>query len=150
LEDNHNLNPLSDLDLFVLHTVFLPRINHLLKEFTESWNNHPMRNERNWSPKKMWLNGIINPLHSSEIAIRDALEVDPAEYGIDHDGPLPIDLLADETAEVVVPETVSILTGDELQQFVEEVDPLGECDDYGVGKYILAHQILQTLHFELS
>ena len=40
LEQYHGLDPLSDFDLFVLHTVFLPRINHCLLEFTNSWNNH--------------------------------------------------------------------------------------------------------------
>jgi len=64
------LDPLSDTDLFVLHTVFLPRINHCLKEITESWNNHPMRNEKNWSSKKIWLNGMVNPNNAGQTAIQ--------------------------------------------------------------------------------
>ena len=52
LEEQHLLDPLSE---FVLHTVFLPRINHCLKEFMECWNNHPMRNEETGLPRKYGL-----------------------------------------------------------------------------------------------
>ena len=45
-----------DIDsLFVLHYVFLPRLNRSLKGFAGAWNHHPLRNERIWSPKKSGL-----------------------------------------------------------------------------------------------
>ena len=91
LEEQHLLDPLSAFDLFVLHTVFLPRINHCLNEFIECWNNHPMRNERNWSPKKIWLNGMINPNNLGHTAQHTSSpQVDPNVFGIDDDGPLPM------------------------------------------------------------
>lgn len=52
MEEVGDLDPLSDTDLFVLHMVFLPRINRCLQEFRASWNIHPMRTEH-WSPKKI-------------------------------------------------------------------------------------------------
>ena len=60
-EEYYNLDALSELDLFVLHTVFVPRINESLLQFSAGWNNHPMRTERNWTPRKIWLNGVIEP-----------------------------------------------------------------------------------------
>jgi len=142
LEDQGMLDPLSDVDLFVLHTVFLSRINHCLKEFTESWNNHPMRNEMNWSPKKIWLNGMINPNNAGHTAIQEP-EVNPDSFGIDNDGPLALEGNSDE--EVVVPETITPISEEQLEQFVEQVDPLCECDDFGFEKYREAKLLLQSI-----
>ena len=143
LEAFHDLDPLSDVDLFVLHVVFLPRINKCLSEFAAGWNSHPMRTERNWSPKKNWLNGVIDPTNSSHTAIRDITDPipdNPDEFGIDHEGPLPIDPVED--SEVAVPETVAPLSGDALDEFLLQADSLGECNDYGIEKYTTAHQLL--------
>ena len=32
---------LSDIHLYSLHYVFMPRINHALEEFVRQYNNHP-------------------------------------------------------------------------------------------------------------
>ena len=37
------LDPVDEVDLFVLHCVYLPRINRSLKEFMRAWNLHPIR-----------------------------------------------------------------------------------------------------------
>lgn len=49
----------SELDIFVLHSVFLKLIDSSLKNFAQAWNMHPIRTENNWSPNKIWLNSII-------------------------------------------------------------------------------------------
>lgn len=41
------LDSSSDLDLFVLHCMYLPRIRSSLQEFSRAWNLHPLRTERN-------------------------------------------------------------------------------------------------------
>ena len=140
LEEHYDLDPSSEFDLFILHTVFLPRINHCLNEFTNSWNNHPMRDERNWSPRKMWLNGMVNPINSSQTAVQSP-EINPNEYGVDFEGPLSLLSEANESA-VVVPETIMFLERQQLNEFVSEINPLEECHDYGIGKYVRARQLL--------
>ncbi len=125
LEAFHELDPLSDVDLFVLHTVFLPRINKCLSEFAAGWNSHPMRNERNWSPKKIWLNGVIDPTNASHTAIRDITDPTPdipEEFGIDPEGPLPLN--PDEDGEVVVPDIVAPLSGQALDEFILQANLL--------------------------
>ena len=42
MEKHQILNPASDIDLFILHCVFLPRINHALVSISEAWNRHPL------------------------------------------------------------------------------------------------------------
>lgn len=146
LEEQHLLDPLSEFDLFVLHTVFLPQINHCLKEFSESWNNYPMRNEKIWSPKKIWLNGMINPNNVGQTAVQHAFssQVDPNVFGIDDDSPLPMQPQEEEEG-VIVPDTVVPLTETQLEEFVDQIDPLGDCDDFGFDKYTEARQLLLSI-----
>lgn len=54
LEAQGLLDPDSDHDLFILHSVFIHVINYHLDVFVKAWNRHPMRTERNWSPHKIW------------------------------------------------------------------------------------------------
>ena len=49
----------DEVDLFVLHCVYLARINKSLSDFTTAWNLHPLRTERNWSPKQIMINCLI-------------------------------------------------------------------------------------------
>ena len=53
------LDPEKELLLFVLQCVFLRQINCFLKSFSSAWNQHPLRTKRMWSPRKMWMNGMI-------------------------------------------------------------------------------------------
>ena len=59
MEEEGMLDPEMDLDLFVLHCVLLPVINRSLQSFTQAWNQHPIRTERMWCPKKIWMNGVV-------------------------------------------------------------------------------------------
>ena len=45
--------------LFVLHYIFRPWINRVLKSFFKSWNKHPIRTENNWSPEQIWTMGWL-------------------------------------------------------------------------------------------
>lgn len=93
LEAQELLDPSSECDLFVLHHVFLPVINHHLEAFKNAWNRHPLRTEGNWSPKKIWMNGMLSPERNDLTAVRDVIDgVIPGpseEYGVDDEGPLP-------------------------------------------------------------
>ena len=47
LESVGVLDPLNEVDLYVLHLVFLPLINKCISEFKESWNHHSLFIEAN-------------------------------------------------------------------------------------------------------
>ena len=53
MEESGLLQRNNSLHKFVLHCIFTPRINKALQSFAASWNHHPMRTERHWSPFKM-------------------------------------------------------------------------------------------------
>ena len=76
---------------------------------------------------------MINPNNLGHTAIQHASsQMDPNVFGIDDDGPLPMqaDINEEEDGGVVVPDTVVPLTETQLEEFVEGIDPLGDCDDF--------------------
>lgn len=58
LEELQELDIDSDVHLFCLHYVFLPKINISLRRFQEAWNSHPMQSEHGLSPDQLWLQGM--------------------------------------------------------------------------------------------
>ena len=57
-EDQGLLDPEDCKDLFCLHFVFLPRLNHALNLFLSSYNHHPLRTAGNKSPYQLWITGM--------------------------------------------------------------------------------------------
>ena len=82
---------LLDLDnpihMFVLHIVFITRINTALLEFKNMFNSHRLSTERNWTPNQIWINGMLdpnNPLGKNEVENIEADEF----FGEDPNGPI--------------------------------------------------------------
>ena len=80
--ENGLLNMDNPIHKSALHYVFLPRINRAITSFKTAWNNHPLKTEHNWSPQRIWSNGIVdirnrtlnglilnmdNPIHKSAL-----------------------------------------------------------------------------------
>ena len=79
METTGILDPSSDTDLFVLHSVFLPRLNLALHEFALAWNLNTVRTVHNWSPKKiiLFLDGVLDESRAS--GVRDVIDNIPLE-----------------------------------------------------------------------
>ena len=66
LEDLGILNPDDDIDLYVLHAVFVPIIQKQLDVFRSAWACHHLRTENQRSPQQLWILGMhemnaVNP-----------------------------------------------------------------------------------------
>ena len=59
LEAGQLLDPLNEVYSFCLHQVYLPRINRVLDEFAESWNNHSLSTERSFTPNQLFIQGNL-------------------------------------------------------------------------------------------
>ena len=77
LESEHMLDPLNEIHLYCLHTVFIPRIK-------DQTNNHPMRTERNMSPYQMFISGMLANNDSRRQLLLDA-NIEPRHFGVDED-----------------------------------------------------------------
>ena len=133
--------------LFLLHYIFLPRINRVLKSFVKSWNKHPIRTENSWSPEQITTNGTtdlqnrqyqhISEIHDFEIDGYDDL----TWYGMDLYAPSqPDDGLSTVTVEDVSPITI-------YHQALYTVNPLDESDQYGIDLFLRA---LNVLHIQCT
>jgi len=59
LEEMGLLNVDDPTDIFTLHLLFIPLINHHLHCFAEGWSNHRMRTEHNRTPLQLWISGMM-------------------------------------------------------------------------------------------
>lgn len=145
LEESGYIDLGNNCDLYALQAIYTPRINQCLREFACGWNHHPLRTEHHWSPKKIWMNGMVDPDNRDLTAVRDVIDPLPADvtgFGIDPSGPLPLDL--SEGLEAVVVEDLECpLNGDDVDEFNDLFDPLCMCDDYGVALYLAARQFVR-------
>lgn len=135
LEEEGNLDPCNEADLFCLQHVYLPRINRALEEFRMGWNFHSVSTESNLSSYQMWISGVIQDRFAGFTGVRDILEQVPDSYGIDPDGPCPLD---DDTVEVTVDEILNPLTRDDMQSLKEVVNPLSCSSENGMDLFITA------------
>ena len=97
---------------FLFCTVFFfPSLNQL-ESFSEAWNLHSVRTERHWTPRKMWINGMIAADNRGQVAVRDVVEGmqdDAEEFGVQYDPPLA----EEQVHTVFLPETLCTLTPDQ-------------------------------------
>ena len=133
------VDPDNDMDLFILHCLYQPLINHSLKEFFNAWNSHPIRTEHNWSPKRIWFNSMvtqnINQLESSEA------DLDLEEYGIDYGGPFP----EEQLNTVEVPETLVSLSAEDKSLFCSAINMLDWERNTSASLFMHAKSILLSM-----
>ena len=136
LEVSRFLDSNSELDLFALQLIYLPRINASLNQFTEQWNFHGIRTAGYQSPKALWPAGII---HSMD----DAVLCEPEYYCIDFDSSVTE---MDDNCNVVVPESEVQLTEQEMTVLRNHVpDPLEDDGSYGINLYMKVCEVLKRM-----
>ena len=130
------LDPTNENDLFVLQCVYLPRINKSIEEFRRAWNLHPIRTERNWTPRQLMINSMIK-----EDEILASSDPPPPDFGVDPNGPAP----DEELGTVEIPETVCVLDEDNLQYFTDAVDTESFFEDMGIQHFLSCKSLFESL-----
>ena len=131
---------------FMLHYVYLPRINHAIASFAAAWNKHPIRTERSWSPEQMWSNGMIDLANGQLRAVADVAESvnssDLEWYGFDPGAPLP----SDDGLSIVEVDDVNLdLPDNVLTQVANTIDPLAHSTSFGIDIFERGLLLLQDL-----
>ena len=97
------------IQLFALHTIFIPKVNNSLREFSEAFNNHTVSTEGNLTLYQIWM----NPLAHGDV---DGEPDDFHLYRYDQEGPSP----SEEYNNVVV-EPTSLDNRHSIESYVLDV-----------------------------
>lgn len=124
LESDGILNVECEMHLLALHYVFIPKINHSLSNFQRTWNNHPLRTEKNQTPLQLWTEGFYKSLESG-ILEATAVETEDEDDTID-----PSDV--ETNNNVVVPNIQFEIQEEHQQYLIDNFNPLNdEYEDNG-------------------
>ena len=130
---------LLDIDnmihMFLLHLIFIPRINYALEEYQKLFNDHKIRTAGNWSPNQLWHNGMLdsnNPLSYG------ALDEDPQDLDLYAEDPhRPTKFEGSDNNVIVSP--VELSDADAVSSSVFQViDPLAESSEMGIDIFLRA------------
>ena len=78
MEESRLLQIDNPLHKFALHYIYLPHINRTLSSFTSAWNNHPLRRENNWRPKRIRVNGMTEVRNHQLMVVAAIVEQEPS------------------------------------------------------------------------
>ncbi len=138
LESQGLLDPLNEVHLYVLHYVYLPRINHALDEFQRGWNHHSIRTEGNHSPHQLFVHGSLS-LQRSGLTALDFSEQVSDDYGVDEQG-IPM-----ASSTVNVRESQFALLDEHYDFLRQQVNPMASSENYGIDLYQRALHIIADL-----
>ena len=74
LEQCRELDPMSDIDVYCLHFIFIPRINDHLKKWQDGWNRHRIRTAGNRTPLQLYIMGLLQSTNSSSFLSQEACQ----------------------------------------------------------------------------
>ena len=139
------LDVTNDLHMFVLHYIYAPRINFTIRSFIKGWNKHPLRTMKNWSPERIWANGMFD-VRNRDLCqvgeVQDLTNVDDlAWYGYDPDAPFPENIA---TSDVTVNDVANPLS-DQGVEALSGIDPLQQSNSFGSDIFITALETLNSL-----
>ena len=139
LESSGLFNPDIEGHVYALHFIFIPRINRVLREFTNRWNCHPVSMAESFSPEQLFISGIFTNGYSPS---SEAVNFDLFGSGVDDepDAPQPIE---QNDYEITVPE-IDIVLRDELTEFLHNIDPLQDDGNHAVNLYLMCVQAILT------
>lgn len=138
LERNNVFVPSNEIHIFVLQLVYVDLINETLKQFSMQWNNHPISTECNYSPRQLWVRGMVSQHRSTSTAVNDVVSL--ANYGIEENGPVP---QQQQNYEVFVPQPAINLTEDQVLEVKRQILALE--DENGITQYLTAINIVSTM-----
>ena len=148
IEEMGLLDISNPLHKFMLHYIYLPRINSAVTNFVAAWNKHPLRTERNWSPEQIWCNGMIDRANKGLCAVAEVTgDVDVPDdnlpwYGFDSDAPLPPD---SGLSTVEVNDLNLDLPDEVISQLTDDIDPLQNSSVFGIDIFQRGVILLQHL-----
>ena len=129
LEEERKLDHLNEVDIYILHYIFVSKINEALTSFAQAWNNHTVSTENNQTPNQMFILGMLSNLQGES----SGSELDENEF--------PIQLQSNDA--VSVPRCTYMPCPYLLGKLATEIDPYisTACQDHGKSLYLKAIEL---------
>ena len=86
LEAENHLDPLNEVDMYCLHSTYIPEVNASLESFMAAWNNHPISTERNSTPEQLFFASISANDYNTE----DSEDSDTESSSLPSVEPVPV------------------------------------------------------------
>ena len=131
--------------MYILHLVFLPRINKVISTFVDGWNRHPLRTEGYKCLEYLWSNEMIDLRNRHLVQVAEVAEemIDQAEmewFGFDPEAPTPNDSIEQvDLEDIPLP-----FSNEELLQ-LRANDFLADSNNYGIDIYVNTLQLVGVL-----
>jgi len=142
LEEQRLLDLNNSTHLLVLRYIFQVRINDHLNVFSNGWDCHQLRTERNKTPIQLWLVGLLQ--FPERIEDQFTENGDWLSYGIDWESPMPISY----DSAIDVPE----INFDDRDYFLSilrrSIDPRKESHHFGIDVYVEALTYLENIPYQ--
>ena len=119
LEDSGLLDPSDDRDILSLHYVYIPRIQHNLDCFRDSYSHHKLSTENNMTPYQLWIMGMAQ-LNTDRSSVEGSNEKVDDDHGIDWNDPC----VTSTVEHVDVPTIQCFLTEQQLSELKDRIDPM--------------------------
>lgn len=144
MEDQGFLDSVSELHLFCLHYIYLPRIQRAVREFRNQWNNHTLPIEQNMTPLQLWYRGVISHVGQNITAVDSVFYADKAlgtEEGSDgNTAPMP----EMELNNVEIHENSFSVNNTIISEIQETIDPLKDDGNHGTSLFLTLVNFIGT------
>lgn len=110
-----------------------------MREFVNSWNNHPIRTAGHKSPQQLFTAGALL-LQNSQLSALDNFEDVDEEYGIDPDGPI-----ASQDGSISVPESTLNFSDSDVSALQQNINPYAPSENYGMDLFEQSLAFISTL-----
>lgn len=138
MESEGILQPDNEMHLFALHFVYLPRIHAAVEEFVVQWNNHSTRKTGGFSPRQLYVNGIIDDHDRNYSAAQNIYDPDQGNpmFGVGDSDELEI-----ESDKIKMCKCHNL----NASRFRGLVDPLADYGDHGAGNFLHVVEFVSNL-----
>ena len=123
MENIFILDRTNFIDIFCIHTIFLPRIQRVLDEFRDGWNHHPLSTAKNKTPYQLWMERMMNKKLEEQRGLRTFLS--------NNDTDKNNDLFGEYHWQNEFGPRFSV-----VQLAINDIDPLTEDDNFGINHYL--------------
>ena len=152
MENIFILDRTNFIDIFCIHTIFLPRIQRALDEFRNGWNHHPLSTAKNKTLYQLWMEGMMNKKLEEQRGVRTFLSNNDTNenndlFGVDVSG-LPVgedqnDILSFQEYHW---QNEFGLKFSAVQLAINDIDPLTEDGNFGINHYLkLKEKIIEII-----